>query len=216
MAGNLRRYQARWVRKAERKGRKKALLLWLIVLIVLGAGVTLFAVNCYGSTAVRLRKLTYPQKYSEYVEKAARDYSLPPALIYAVCRTESNFNAEAQSSVGARGVMQMMPETFEWLMEKRGEAGRYTADDLYDPAVCIDYGSYLLRFFYDTYGSERCAVAAYNAGFVVGDWLQNPNLSPDGVTLENIPYPETADYVEKVESAKRAYQHLYETKNDDG
>ena len=192
MAGNLRRYQARWVRKAERKGRKKALLLWLIVLIVLGAGVTLFAVNCYGSTAVRLRKLTYPQKYSEYVEKAARDYSLPPALIYAVCRTESNFNAE------------------------RGEAGRYTADDLYDPAVCIDYGSYLLRFFYDTYGSERCAVAAYNAGFVVGDWLQNPNLSPDGVTLENIPYPETADYVEKVESAKRAYQQLYETKNDDG
>ena len=105
--------------------------------------------------------------------------------------------------------MQMMPETFEWLMEKRGETGKYTADDLFDPAVCIDYGSYLLRVFYDTYGNERCAVAAYNAGFVVGEWLQNPNLSSDGVTLDSIPYPETANYVEKVESAKQMYIQLY-------
>ena len=180
MAGNLRRYQARRVRAAERKSRKKALLIWLIVIAVAIGGIAFFAANCYGTTAERIRKIAYPRGYSDYVEKASRDYNLPTSLIYAVCRTESNFNAEAESSVGARGVMQMMPETFEWLMEKRGETGKYTADDLFDPAVCIDYGSYLLRVFYDTYGNERCAVAAYNAGFVVGEWLQNPNLSSDG------------------------------------
>ena len=209
MAGNLRRYQARRVRAAERKNRKKALLIWLIVIAVVIGGIAFFAANCYGTTAERIRKIAYPRGYSDYVEKASRDYNLPTSLIYAVCRAESNFNAEAESSVGARGVMQMMPETFEWLMEKRGETGKYTADDLFDPAVCIDYGSYLLRVFYDTYGNERCAVAAYNAGFVVGEWLQNPNLSSDGVTLDSIPYPETANYVEKVESAKQMYIQLY-------
>lgn len=209
MAGNLRRYQARRVRAAERKSRKKALLIWLIVIAVVIGGIAFFAANCYGTTAERIRKIAYPRGYSDYVEKASRDYNLPTSLIYAVCRIESNFNAEAESSVGARGVMQMMPETFEWLMEKRGETGKYTADDLFDPAVCIDYGSYLLRVFYDTYGNERCAVAAYNAGFVVGEWLQNPNLSSDGVTLDSIPYPETANYVEKVESAKQMYIQLY-------
>ena len=209
MAGNLRRYQARRVRAAERKSRKKALLIWLIVIAVVIGGIAFFAANCYGTTAERIRKIAYPRGYSNYVEKASRDYNLPTSLIYAVCRTESNFNAEAESSVGARGVMQMMPETFEWLMEKRGETGKYTADDLFDPAVCIDCGSYLLRVVYDTYGNERCAVAAYNAGFVVGEWLQNPNLSSDGVTLDSIPYPETANYVEKVESAKQMYIQLY-------
>ena len=209
MAGNLRRYQARRVRKAERKSRRKALLVWLLVLIVVGGGIAVFVLNCYGSTAEKLKKMAYPRPYSGYVEKAARDYNLPTSLIYAVCRTESSFDAQAESAVGARGVMQMMPETFEWLQQKRGEPGKYTADALFDPAICIDYGSYLLRVFYDTYGNERCAVAAYNAGFVVGDWLQNPSLSPDGVTLESIPYPETENYVEKVEGAKQMYIQLY-------
>ena len=105
--------------------------------------------------------------------------------------------------------MQIMPETFDWLMEKRGEKGKYTADDLYDPEVNIDYGCYLLRYFLDYYGNEQCAVAAYNAGFEVSNWLDDPNCSSDGMTLDVIPYPETSEYVEKVESAKDKYNELY-------
>ena len=151
----------------------------------------------------------YPLEYTELVDKAAKDYNLEPALIYGVIHTESRFDPDAGSSVGARGLMQIMPETFDWLMEKRDEKGKYTADDLYDPAVNIDYGCYLLRFFLDYYGNEQCAVAAYNAGFEVSNWLEDPNCSSDGMTLDVIPYPETSDYVEKVESAKNKYNELY-------
>ncbi len=163
-------------------------------------------------------------EYTDLVNKAAKDYNLQPALIYGVIHTESRFDPDAGSSVGALGLMQIMPETFDWLQEKRGEAGKYTSEDLYTPSVNIDYGSYLLRYFLDYYGNEKCAVAAYNAGFEVSNWLEDPNCSPDfevsnwledpncspdGMTLDVIPYPETSEYVVKVENAKQKYIELY-------
>ena len=169
--------------------------------------------SCGGSICVcfgllRGRKEN-PRTYSTYVEKAAKDYDLDPALIYAVIHTESGFDPKAESGVGAKGVMQMMPSSFEWLQEQRGCAGQYTEDDLFDPEICIDYGSYLLKYFYDYYGTERSAIAAYNAGFVVSDWLNDTNYSSDGKNLDSIPYPETENYVDKVESAKEMYIKLY-------
>lgn len=201
---------ARYARRRRRKNPApvKAIVIGAAVLILLGA-VTFFVARFFSNTADDLERVSYPRAYSEYVEKAARDYDLEPALIYAIIRTESGFDPDAMSNVGAYGIMQVMPESFEWLMGLRGESGQYTTDDLLDPAVCIDYGSYLLRYFYDTYGDERCAIAAYNAGFVVGSWLDDPNCSPDGKTLEVIPYPETSEYVDRVEAAKEKYIELY-------
>lgn len=198
-------------RRSRGSGGGKQLKWFLIcaAVLLITVGAVFFAVRMFGKTENNLQKLSYPRKYSEYVTKAAKDYDLPEALIYAVIRTESSFNPDAESGVGARGLMQVMPESFDWLMETRGTTGEYTADDLFEPEVCIDYGSYLLRFFYDYYGTEQCAVAAYNAGFVVDDWLKNPDYSADGVTLDNIPYPETSSYVEKVEEAKEMYIKLY-------
>ena len=77
------------------------------------------------------------------------------------------------------------------------------------PKSVFDYGSYLLKYFYDYYGTERSAIAAYNAGFVVSDWLNDTNYSSDGKNLDSIPYPETENYVDKVESAKEMYIKLY-------
>ena len=209
MADNYRRYQSRSVKKAERKQTRRNILIWTVIIIGLAAAAVIFVLMFHRNSVEELKKLSYPRKYSEYVDKAAHDYHLEPALIYGVIRTESGFNPEAQSGVGAMGIMQVMPETFDWLMDHRGETGKYTHDDLLNPAVCIDYGSYLLRYFYDYYGTEQAAVAAYNAGFVVGEWLENPEYSPDGKTLTVIPYPETSDYVEKVEDAKDQYIKLY-------
>lgn len=203
------RYSGSRHRKKAKKSRTKAAFIWLAVIAVFAVAVIVVISNFNNNTADRLRKVSYPQTYSGYVDKAARDYGLEPALIYAVIRTESGFDPDAESNVGARGVMQMMPSSFEWLMQQRGEEGKYTVDDLYNPEICIDYGSYLLKYFYDTYGTEQCAVAAYNAGFTVGDWLADPNCSSDGVTLDVIPYPETEEYVERVESAKEVYIELY-------
>lgn len=193
-------------------GRK--LIAWVIALAVLAAAVVFFVTSFFEDTKKNLEELSYPRKYSEYVDKAAGEYDLDPALIYAIIRTESGFDPDAESGVGACGVMQMMPSSFEWLQEKRGCAGQFTQEDLFDPEICIDYGCYLLKYFYNYYGTERSAVAAYNAGFVVGDWLTDPNYSSDGVNLDSIPYPETSDYVDKVENAKEMYIKLYYSQNN--
>ena len=196
-------------RYKKKKSAGKAILAWIIVLAILAAAVFVFVSVFYEDTKKKLDEMNYPRTYSTYVEKAAKDYDLDPALIYAVIHTESGFDPKAESGVGAKGVMQMMPSSFEWLQEQRGCAGQYTEDDLFDPEICIDYGSYLLKYFYDYYGTERSAIAAYNAGFVVSDWLNDTNYSSDGKNLDSIPYPETENYVDKVESAKEMYIKLY-------
>lgn len=194
----------------KRKSRKGLnFLIWLVVIAIFAGGIVFFVANYAEDTTNKLQKLNYPQEYSEYVDRASEEYDLDPALIYAIIRTESGFDATAQSGAGACGIMQMMPSSFEWLQEKRGVSGQFETEDLFNPEICIDYGCYLLRYFLDFYGDERCAVAAYNAGFVVSDWLEDEQYSADGVTLTDIPYPETSNYVEKVESAKDMYIELY-------
>lgn len=203
-------------RRYKRKSRRGLnFLIWLVVLAIFVGGIVFFVTNYYDNTKSELERINYPNEYSLYVDKAAEEYDLNPALIYAVIRTESGFDPEAQSLAGACGIMQMMPSSFEWLQEKRGCEGQYTAEDLFEPEICIDYGCYLLRYFLDYYGDERCAVAAYNAGFVVSDWLDDENYSTDGKTLTRIPYPETSKYVEKVENAKEMYNKLYYSQNNE-
>lgn len=197
----------RYSKRKRRTGFK--IILWLITIGVAAGFVMYLVANYYDNTKQKFEEYSYPQKYSEYVERAADEYNLEPALIYAVIRTESNFSPNAESNAGAYGIMQVMPSSFEWLQSKRGCEGEYTADDLFNPEICIDYGCYLLKYFYDLYGDERSAVAAYNAGFVVGDWLSDSDYSVDGKTLSKIPYPETSDYVDKVESSKEMYISLY-------
>ena len=202
--------RARRTRKRNtKKGGKVKVVIISIVAIALAVTAVFAATHFYKTTENNLEKSAYPLEYTDLVNKAAKDYNLQPALIYGVIHTESRFNPDAGSSVGAVGLMQIMPETFDWLQEKRGEAGKYTTEDLYTPSVNIDYGSYLLRYFLDYYGNEKCAVAAYNAGFEVSNWLEDSNCSPDGMTLDVIPYPETSEYVVKVESAKQKYIELY-------
>lgn len=202
--------RARRTRKRNtKKGGKVKVVIISIVAIALAVTAVFAATHFYKTTENNLEKSAYPLEYTDFVNKAAKEYNLQPALIYGVIHTESRFNPDAGSSVGAVGLMQIMPETFDWLQEKRGEAGKYTTEDLYTPSVNIDYGSYLLRYFLDYYGNEKCAVAAYNAGFEVSNWLEDPNCSPDGMTLDVIPYPETSEYVVKVENAKQKYIELY-------
>ena len=202
--------RARRTRKRNtKKGGKAKVVIISIIAVALAVTAVLVATNFYKKTENNLEKSAYPLEYTDLVNKAAKDYNLQPALIYGVIHTESRFDPDAGSSVGALGLMQIMPETFDWLQEKRGETGKYTTEDLYTPSVNIDYGSYLLRYFLDYYGNEKCAVAAYNAGFEVSNWLEDPNCSPDGMTLDVIPYPETSEYVVKVENAKQKYIELY-------
>ncbi len=185
---------------------------WGIILAVLVGAALLTTSSFHEKIKKKVESQQYPLSYSDYVDKAAKDYDLDPNLIYAVIRTESGFNPDAGSSAGACGLMQITGDTFETYMNIRGESGKYSVDDLFDPAVNIDYGCFILRDHLDTFGDEECAVAAYNAGpNSVREWLDDPNISSDGHTLitDNIPYDETRDYVRKVENAKAMYKKLY-------
>ncbi len=154
---------------------------------------------------------SYPLKYQSEVEAASEKYGVDIALIYAVIKSESNFDEDAVSSAGAIGLMQLMPDTFEWVQTyyTDGDDG-YTVDDLTDYAVNIDYGTHLLAILLDMYEEESSAICAYNAGVArVDSWLEDSEYSDDGVTLKYIPIEETRNYLEKVTTNKNVYLNLY-------
>ena len=186
----------------------------ILVLLVIGA-VLFFSTNLFAGYKNKVLSVFYPQKYSEYVSKYAEEFGVDEALVYSVIRCESGFREEVQSQAGAVGLMQLMPETFSWLqMHKDGEE-TYSASDLLNPEINIEYGAYYLSWLMEKYGVENTAVAAYNAGATnVDSWLSCEEYSSDGKTLSVIPYHETKEYVEKVENTKKMYNDIYyQTKN---
>lgn len=199
-------------RKA-RKKKKSIAVPVLSVLIILGLAIAIGVSACnFSYKDNSLYSGLYPRKYNEYVEKASKQFGVPEPLIYGIIRTESGFNPDAGSDAGAKGLMQLMPDTFEWLQNiyPLQQNQVLTEDDLYDPQTNIMYGTFFLSWLLDRYTVENTAVAAYNAGFgAVDTWLEDGAVSSDGKTLENIPYVETANYVDRVESAKKEYIELY-------
>ncbi|WRS27853.1 lytic transglycosylase domain-containing protein [Oscillospiraceae bacterium MB08-C2-2] len=153
----------------------------------------------------------YPVYYSEQVLRQSQVYDLPPELLYAVIRTESGFNPRAQSSVQARGLTQITPDTFEWIQFRLQEERELDFEDLYNPEISIQYGAALLRLYLDEFGSVETALCAYHAGrgSVLG-WLKNPQYSSDGKNVEYIPFGDTSRYVARVIETRDLYRNLYE------
>ena len=187
------------------------LILVCLVIVALLA----FSTDVLDSAKTRVLMEFYPQTYSDKVEEYSLEYGVDEALVYAVIRTESGFRADVESSAGARGLMQIMPETFEWLQNMKKGQIIYSADDLFSPEINIDYGTYFLSYLLTHYdGNEMLAVAAYNAGMTnVDNWLYDEAYSTNGITLSDIPYEETAQYVERVEKTKTMYESLYYDNN---
>ncbi len=152
----------------------------------------------------------YPLEYAELIDAYAEQYQLDPALVCAVIYAESSFREGAVSVDGARGLMQIMPDTGEWIASKLGEAD-YSAERLFEPELNIRYGCWFLNYLFNRFaGDSQKALAAYNAGQGnVDSWLKRPECSSDGVTLEHIPVRETRNYVKKVKAAHDVYLELY-------
>lgn len=152
----------------------------------------------------------YPRRYALYVSEYAESFGVPEAVIYAVIKTESDFDQNAVSSAPAFGLMQLTEETFEWVSGKLKESP--SAFDIYEPSTNIRYGVWYLSYLYGKFGSWDVAFAAYNAGpGNVQDWLEDSEYSSDGETLDYIPFKETRNYVEKVNRAIKIYEELYYT-----
>ena len=185
----------------DKSGANRTAVIVMVLLVVL-----LGVVAC-----VRLwphiEDAAYPTLYREYVTKYAREYDLDEALVFAVIRTESGFDPDAESSVGARGLMQLTEETFHWINRRFDD--RYTFDDLYDPETAIRFGCCTLAVLFDEFDATRTVIAAYHAGIgEVGEWLDDPNVSSNGRDLDAIPIDQTAHYVYKVTEAYEKYREM--------
>ena len=151
------------------------------------------------------QKTTYPVAYSEYIYKYANKNDLDPYLVMAVIKVESNFVPEAHSGY-AGGLMQLTEETAQWNADDMG----ITYFDYMDPETNIMLGCHYLKHLIDTYGNIDTALAAYNGGMGnVASWLSDSRYSSDGKTLNDIPFPETKNYVVKVNDAWLHYKENF-------
>lgn len=165
----------------------------------------------FGMKAYRFieKEYLYPTKYSEYIENFAEQNTLEKSLVYAVVKCESGFDSGAVSDIGAKGLMQLTDDTYEWVLSKTTKV-KPLENDLFVPEKNIQAGCALLRLHLDEFSDESTALAAYHAGrSKVKEWLQDKNYSSDGITLSKIPYSDTASYVTKVITTKQKYQEIY-------
>jgi soluble lytic murein transglycosylase len=176
----------------------------LPLIIVLIFGLVSFAFTFAPSL---LFKSMYPLRYEDEITASAATHGVDPYLVAAVIRSESSWDPEASSHQGARGLMQLMPETAQDMVAKGLVDGkRYSYENLEDPAINIEYGcaylSYLLTYFN---GATDRAIAAYNAGMGnVDGWAKQDKLLHNAIT-----FPETQAYLVRVNMAKARYQELY-------
>ncbi len=192
---------------SRRKGNLGGIIITVLIIAVIFG--FLFDHIC---TQVEYRIYPKPDEYSAFVEKYANEYGVPEDLVYAVIKTESGFESSAVSSKGAIGLMQMMPDTFEWLTSDILRE-HLSAGMLYDPETNIKYGTYYLSRLYGRFGDWSTAIAAYNGGEGnVSDWLADEKYSNDGIklTVDKIPFSETKAYVKKVNRALERYRAIYE------
>lgn len=152
----------------------------------------------------------YPLPHQEIVFEMASEYDVDPYLVFAIIRAESNFKTTARSPVGARGLMQIMPETAQWIA---GEMGikNFTTEQLHDPEINIRMGCwYLNNLEREFKGNLPLELAAYNAGRGnVKQWLQDGTWDGSMLELKQIPFVETQQYVKNVLDNYSVYQKIY-------
>jgi soluble lytic murein transglycosylase len=149
-------------------------------------------------------------EYKSQILACSKNNNLNPALVSAIVFVESRFDAVAESHKGALGLMQIMPATGRWVAEQL-KWKQFSHLDLLDPQKNLEVGvwylAYLKHYFND---NESLALASYNAGHSnVSKWVENQVWDGDVVKLEKIPFPETKNYVFRINFLKRVYQYLY-------
>ena len=152
------------------------------------------------------RKVLYPLKYTEEILYYSKEYSLSPFLVFSVINTESSFKVDAESTKGAKGLMQLTDKTAGYIADMLNE----NSFDIFDKDTNIKFGCFYLRYLLNKFKNERTALIAYNAGEGnVVNWLKNPSYSIDGKSLLVIPFKETNSYVKKIYHSLEKYRKLY-------
>lgn len=157
------------------------------------------------------RKVLYPFPYRDEVEKFSSRYKMDKFLVLSVMKVESNFSENARSRSGAVGLMQIMPETANWIARQLDEEPP-TINQLHETDKNIKYGVwYLSELEYEFFENDILALAAYNAGRGnVHHWMDTNGWTKDFSDVDSIPYLETRNYVKRVLKCREKYGELYE------
>ena len=174
------------------------ILVFLSALVLVVAGVAAWVVDAQPDWYLRTR---YPLEYEHVIRAYAAQRDLDPALVAAVVYAESRFDPNVRSSAGAIGLMQILPETGEFIARSTGGT-EFVEADLRDPDLNVRYGTWLLRHLLDRYdGDVETALAAYHAGPTnVDEWRRNGG---------GIAFPETQAYVDEVQRVAKIYRRAY-------
>jgi soluble lytic murein transglycosylase len=157
-----------------------------------------------------VQEVSLPLRHEDIIRQQAADKGLDPALIAGVIYSESHFRDQT-SQAGAKGLMQLMPRTADYIAEKSGGTA-FVQGDLATPQVNISYGSWYLRYLMQKYdGRVVLALAAYNAGEgKVDEWVADASARGEMFrAADHIPFAETRHYVERVLDARERYRRTY-------
>ncbi|MBR6569974.1 MAG: transglycosylase SLT domain-containing protein [Clostridia bacterium] len=156
----------------------------------------------------------HPLKYEELIEEKADKYNLAPAYVAAIMLNESSFRPQATAeTTGARGLMQLVSPTAEWIHSKLAPGTPFDFGTMYDAETNAEYGCWYLNYLSEMFGGDPVLVtAAYHAGQTeVRNWLDTDAYSPDGKTIaiDKIPITATRRYVARVLNAYAAYLRIH-------
>lgn len=160
-----------------------------------------------------LGRWIYPISYKDEIKRNAATYQIDPLLIAAIIRVESNYKPDAVSSKGAVGIMQLMPQTAEWILQQDDFGGVSVHDAGSEVGAGINLGAWYVKQLHRLFdGNTAAALAAYNAGpGKVRQWIDSGIWDGNEQNLRDIPYGETRHYVQRVMYYYKKYQKLYET-----
>jgi soluble lytic murein transglycosylase len=192
-------------RSASRARTRRRLLLGF----VLAAIAAVVAVSLMPRAKDAVQELTLPLRHEDIIVQQAREKKVPADLIAGVIYAESRFSDQT-SHAGARGLMQITPDTAETIATSTGGVN-FRQEDLADPQVNISYGTWYLRNLLDRYGENVVlALAAYNAGQGnVDGWIAEARAKGEPLTIDAIPFAETRGYVRSVLDARADYREKY-------
>ena len=186
--------------------RRRRRLLGALIGIAAIAGIVI-AVS--GPVEKGIEELTLPLQHEDIIRQQASEKHLDPALIAAVIYQESKFQ-DRTSAAGAKGLMQILPGTAQFIARKSGGTA-FELRDLGTPQINIAYGAWYLRYLINRYGgNETLAVAAYNAGENnVDRWVRRAGGDHSFDPKTDIPFPETRGYVASVMHHRKLYRKKY-------
>jgi soluble lytic murein transglycosylase len=161
------------------------------------------------NTPIFIQRLFYPILFDDLIFTEAQQHQVDPALLLAIMRQESLFEQSAESIAGARGLMQVMPGTGDYVAERSEFERAFHPDHLWLPYISVKFGAWYISQQLGIFdGNQFAALAAYNAG--PGNVLEWVKTSDDlDVFVESIPYRESRVYIRNIYVNLAAYRHLY-------